>query len=190
MAALAHQGGPLSEPRSCPGCARGGPFSFVEPWHDRIGGGDYSVWSCAGCGLVFSEPRVPPPADWYAKAAPLRAKEERPLPETDWRFRQFLGEGLAPGRILDVGCGDGGFLGLAKFAGWSGVGVDYDERVIARAKERGLDAHADDLVRFLKQQMPGEFDAAVLFDVLEHTPEPAELLGAVAPLLKKGGIWP
>lgn len=130
---------------------------------------------------------MPPSADWYAKAAPLRAMEAKALPAADWRFRKFLSEGLTPGRILDVGCGDGGFLGLAVEAGWTGTGVDYDERVIARAKERGLDAHADDLLRFLKARQPGEFDAAALFDVLEHTPEPAELLSAVAAVIKEGG---
>lgn len=130
---------------------------------------------------------MPPPAGWYEKAAPLRAKEERPLPSDDWRFGLFLSEDLKPGKILDVGCGDGGFLGLAKNAGWTGVGVDYDERVIARAAERGVEAHSDDLVAFLKKRRPADFDAAVLFDVLEHTPEPAELLDAVTPLLKKGG---
>jgi SAM-dependent methyltransferase len=150
-------------------------------------GGDYTLWSC-GCGVVFSEPRVAPPADWYEKAAPLRAAEPRALPADDWRFATFLAEGLKPGRLLDAGCGDGGFLALAKAAGWAGVGFDYDARTVARARERGVEAYATEFEAFVRARSPGEFDALVLFDVLEHAPEPAALLDRLSPLLKSGGL--
>lgn len=138
--------------------------------------------------MVFSEPRVPPPPDWYEKAAPLRAKESRALEAEDWRYRTFLAEGLTPGRLLDAGCGGGGFLALAKAAGWTPVGFDYEERMVALARARGVEAHATTFEKFCASRRPGEFDAVVLFDVLEHAPEPAQLLGLLAPLLKSGGV--
>lgn len=187
MAAVAHEGGPLIQPESCPACGGTGSFAFVEPWRDRIGQSDYSVWSCAACGVVFSEPRTAPPADWYEKAAPLRAAERVALPREDRRFSAFLSEGLAPGRVLDVGCGDGGFLALAGEMGWKGEGVDYDERVVARARERGVDATAADLMTFLAGRPESSYDAAVMFDVLEHTPEPRALFAAVKRLVRVGG---
>lgn len=145
------------------------------------------MWSCPACGVEFSEPRQAPPSDWYEKAAPLRAKEIKPLPSSDWRFASFLGEGLTPGKILDVGCGDGGFLALAQNAGWKGLGFDYEFRMIEIAKARGVEVKVDEFASFCRSRAAGEFDAIVLFDVLEHTPEPSELLNLVKPLLKKGG---
>jgi SAM-dependent methyltransferase len=136
---------------------------------------------------VFSEPRESVGPQWYEKAAPLRAMEKKSPPEGDWRFRSFLKEGLAPGKILDVGCGDGGFLELAQKNGWKGVGFDYEERMIALGKARGVEVHASEFKAFCASRAAAEFDAITLFDVLEHTPEPRELLGLVLPLLKKGG---
>ena len=131
---------------------------------------------------------MPPPPGWYEKAAPLRARESRAAPAADWRFAAFLREPLKPGRLLDAGCGGGEFLALAQGAGWSGVGFDYEERMIARARARGVEAHASTFEDFCASRREGEFDAAVLFDVLEHTPEPAELVDRLAPLLKPGGV--
>jgi 2-polyprenyl-3-methyl-5-hydroxy-6-metoxy-1,4-benzoquinol methylase len=170
----------------CPGCGDAGARGFVEERRDPIGGVLYRLHRCAACGLVFCEPRDPVGPEWYAKEAPLRAVERRPPPVKDWRFLRFLDAGLPPGKILDVGCGDGGFLSLAASRGWTGAGADYDERVIALARAKGLDVCAQDLVEFLKTRAPREFDAAVLFDVLEHAPEPRVLLDALKPALKPG----
>jgi hypothetical protein len=112
--------------RPCPACGAEGPFPKVEDWHDAVGGKDYAVHACPSCGVEFSEPRVAVGADWYEKAAPLRGREYKPGPETDFRFKLFFAEPLTPGRLLDVGCGDGGFLALAKDRGWSVTGFDYD----------------------------------------------------------------
>lgn len=136
---------------------------------------------------MFSEPREAVGPDWYEKVAPLRAQEKRALPERDWRFTTFLGEGLSPGKILDVGCGDGGFLELANKAGWKGVGFDYETRMVASARERGVEVHAEEFATFCRARSASEFDAITLFDVLEHAPDPRELLALLLPLLKKGG---
>ncbi len=130
---------------------------------------------------------MPVGPEWYEKCAPLRGREKRPEPGGDWRFKTFLEEGLPPGRILDVGCGDGGFLAAAQEAGWTGVGFDYETRMIALGKGRGVEVHAEEFSAFCGSRAPGEFDAITLFDVLEHTPEPLKLLNLLKPLLRKGG---
>lgn len=173
--------------KPCPACGGPGPFPKVEDWRDPVGGKDYSVHDCPACGVQFSEPRVAVGADWYEKAAPLRGQEYKVAPEQDFRMTWFLSEPLAAGRVLDVGCGDGSFLVRARAEGWTVVGFDYDERMIARARARGVEAVASDFESFCRSRASGEFDAATLFDVLEHTPEPALLLEQVKRLLKKGG---
>ena len=177
----------MSGPRACPGCGGSHGFSAIEERVDPIGGTRYSLWRCGDCTLTFSEPRDPVGPQWYEKAEPLRARETAFAPERDWRFRRFLSAGLAPGRILDLGCGSGGFLELARRAAWTAVGVDYESRMIELARAHGLDAHAQDFFAFLKSRAAKEFDAVALFDVLEHAPEPGALLAAIRPVLKRGG---
>ena len=173
--------------KDCPACAGPGPFPKVEDWTDPVAGKDYSVHECPACGVSFSEPRAAVGADWYEKAAPLRALEGKAEPAKDWRYVTFLAEPLKPGRLLDVGCGDGSFLALARTKGWSGLGFDYESRMIARGRDLGVEIVSADFETFCRGRAPGEFDAATLFDVLEHTPEPARLLALLRPLLKKGG---
>ncbi len=173
--------------RACPACGGVRESAFVEERRDPIGGVLYRLYRCSACALVFSEPRDPVGPEWYEKSAPLRALENRAEPESDWRFRRFLDAGLEPGRVLDVGCGDGGFLSAAAARGWKGVGVDYESRMIALARAKGLDAHAQDLGDFLKKRAAKEFDAVVLFDVLEHAPDPRALLALIRPVLRRGG---
>lgn len=172
----------------CPACGSAAGLRPVEEHFDRIGAKRYLVLLCPDCGVFSSEPREPVGADWYAKCAPIRARETRPAPETDWRFRQFLADGLPPGRLLDVGCGDGSFMALAAANGFAPTGFDYDQRVAAQARAKGLsDAHAMEFSDFCAGRKEGEFDVLTMFDVLEHTPEPAWFFGQAKRLLKRGG---
>src|SRR5882724_1429102 len=55
--------------------------------------------------------------------------------------RMFL-RGLPPGRLLDVGCGDGAFLDRMRREGWSVEGVDFDQRAIENANRKyGMKLH-------------------------------------------------
>ncbi|OGS36535.1 MAG: hypothetical protein A2506_02615 [Elusimicrobia bacterium RIFOXYD12_FULL_66_9] len=174
-------------PSGCPACSSAATPVFVEEHLDRIGAKTYRLLRCPDCDVVFSEPREAVGADWYAACAPLRGREKRPAPESDWRFRQFFSDELPQGHLLDVGCGDGGFLALAAQRGFAVTGFDYDERVASQARAKGLaDVHAMEFTGFIDGRDPGEFDAATLFDVLEHTPEPDWFLSRIKILLKPG----
>jgi len=69
--------------------------------------------------------------------------------------------------ILDYGCATGNYCVALRAAGFNCFGVDVNERYVARARERGVDA---------RQAIPGEpipyddgaFDTVLLFEVLEH----------------------
>ena len=159
----------------------------MEEWRDPIGGVVYSLSRCSACGVVFSDPRDLVGPDWYEKSAPLRAVEIRGTPRSDPRFSWFLNAGLAPARLLDIGCGDGGFMEVAACEGWKTTGVDYESRMIELARAKGLDAHCAELAAFLKRRAAKEFDTVTLFDVLEHTPEPRDMIAAIKPVLKRGG---
>lgn len=100
-------------------------------------------------------------------------------------FHMFL-EDLHPGRVLDVGCGTGGFLFRMHQLGWSVTGVDFDGKAIANAKAKyGFELLHSDLAgaRF----PDNSFDAVTMHHVIEHVPEPVALLSEANRVLKPGG---
>ncbi len=172
----------------CPACPTTVSALSVETWLDRIGGREYRILRCRDCGVVFSEPREAVGADWYEKAAPLRDQETRPAPERDWRFRAFFKEKLPPGKLLDVGCGGGEFLALAKERDFSVAGFDYERRMVESARSRGIaEAEWGEFDDYCRRKTADAFDYISLFDVLEHVPEPGLFLTEIRRLLKKGG---
>ena len=83
--------------------------------------------------------------------------------------------------MLDIGCGEGHFLELAAARGHRAVGIDFSNTAVAKAQARGLRAYCggfDELAGHVGDAM--RFDAVALFQVIEHLPDPAELLSAVA----------
>ncbi|MFN7954681.1 MAG: class I SAM-dependent methyltransferase [bacterium] len=91
------------------------------------------------------------------------------------------------GRLLDVGCGVGVFLGVAKGRGWDVTGVDVSEFASRYAREKlGFDARTGKLheIGFPDKS----FDVITLWDVFEHFPDPARQLAEVRRLLKDDGI--
>lgn len=93
-------------------------------------------------------------------------------------------------RVLDIGCGNGSQLSipLAR-AGFQVTGVDSDDASIHRARQL---SQGTPTARFLCEPLEsvtgGPFDAVILSEVLEHVPNPAELLQAGVRHLKMEGL--
>lgn len=175
----------------CPACGERPPdegFTPVERYHDPVGGEDYELKRCPRCGVVFTEPRCPAAADWYARAYARGLIERAPLGLDSWRVRTFRAHGLKGGELLDAGCGDGHFLEAARKMGFKARGFDFDAAAIAKARARGLEARVSDFdAAFADPALKGRFDVVTLFDVLEHVPEPARFLCAAKALVRPGG---
>jgi len=93
------------------------------------------------------------------------------------------------GRVLDAGCGTGGFLAtlrdqrpdLARF------GVEWDANAASRARSKSGAAIARGSVNFLPFA-DGSFDAAISADVLCHAAvDPAAALSELKRILRPGG---
>jgi len=104
---------------------------------------------------------------------------------------------LQPGmRVLDVGCGPGRLtVPMAKKVGPQGevVGIDIQPRMLARAQEKARQAGLHN-VSFHEVKMGngklnfGQFDLAVLVNVLGEIPEREGALAEIFRVLKPGGL--
>jgi 2-polyprenyl-3-methyl-5-hydroxy-6-metoxy-1,4-benzoquinol methylase len=100
-----------------------------------------------------------------------------------------------PGKLLEVGCGQGEFLVEALKRGYAVTGVEYSSVACQTARE-SLARVADSSSGFKIEQgeletanLPeGEFDLCVLNDVIEHVREPHETIARIRQLLRPGGL--
>jgi len=123
--------------------------------------------------LGYSQLRDPSAGLW------TRVRARRLLRKIRWDCLPWTGQG----RYLDVGCGSGGALGVARALGWQVTGIEVDEAAAAKARRFTDDIHVGDVLTV--PFAPARFDVVTAFHVLEHVPDPVamirRMLGWVAP---------
>jgi 2-polyprenyl-3-methyl-5-hydroxy-6-metoxy-1,4-benzoquinol methylase len=93
---------------------------------------------------------------------------------------------IKDGKILDIGCGSGGFLNWMKSYGWHTYGCDINDTACERARTRGLDIFWGQLE---EAKYPDKFfDVITMNDVLEHIPSPSRVLCECYRILKEDGL--
>lgn len=125
-----------------------------------------------------------------AKVSDLGAQRERLVQDR----LPFMGrvQGLSaaqpyPGRLLDIGCGDGIFLDLMRERGWSVRGLDVSEEVVWHATEvLGLDCAVADVEQDALPE--GPFDAITMWGVLQLIYAPRDLLDQLRDRLEPDGV--
>jgi SAM-dependent methyltransferase len=161
-----------------------------------LGGNEtFHLVRCRRCGLIYLNPR--PTLDEMAQYYPenyepfMRSELTR-----SWYGRlayrvaiakrcRIASQEQGPGRLLDVGCGDGDFLLGMQDRGWEVHGLDISPVAVTLARQKGLDIFQGEL---LEASYPeGGFDRVTMWDVLEHLHNPEVQLSRVAQLLKPGG---
>jgi 2-polyprenyl-6-hydroxyphenyl methylase / 3-demethylubiquinone-9 3-methyltransferase len=126
---------------------------------------------------------------WWDPAGPSRPLHElNPL-----RLRYVeLAAGLRDARVIDVGCG-GGILSEAMARGGARVlGIDLSQAVLDVAELHALEAKLAVEYRAIAAEelaaaSPRSFDLVTCMEMLEHVPDPAATLAALATLVKPGG---
>lgn len=89
------------------------------------------------------------------------------------------------GRLLEVGCGGGAMLKGMADLGWIVEGVDFDENAVRNAREKGLHIRHGNLTE--QQYEDNSWDVIAMIHVIEHVPNPRELLLECKRILKPGG---
>lgn len=94
--------------------------------------------------------------------------------------------GERPGRLLDVGCGNGRFLDTMHELGWEVVGVEPDAQAVKIAQDQfGLNVYEGLLEEV---GFPDDtFDAVTMNHVVEHLHDPISTLRECQRVLKKSG---
>lgn len=89
------------------------------------------------------------------------------------------------GDLLDVGCGPGFLLNVARDHGWRTVGLDLNPWAASYAREQfGLDVRTSTIQ---DARLPdAAFDAVTLMDLIEHTDDPEGLVAEVARVTRPG----
>jgi SAM-dependent methyltransferase len=87
------------------------------------------------------------------------------------RQRAYLPLLEGHGPVLDVGCGRGELLELLAGAGVSAQGIDTDEGMVQRCREKGFEeVRVADAVEFLHEAPRGSLGSIVALQVIEHLP--------------------
>lgn len=93
----------------------------------------------------------------------------------------------APGRLLEIGCGDGARLRAFRELGWEVTGQETDPRAAAAARRDGELTVLEGELGALNLAA-GAYDAIVMNHVLEHVRDPRALLAECRRLLAPGGV--
>jgi len=143
----------------------------VQPLLDE---GTIHLHDCLECGFQFFNPKLAGGAEFYEQLHAQGAGYYAPnRPENERNVRFAIRHGYR--NILDVGCGPGFALDAARHAGLETFGMELSRSAAAAAVKRGHTVFPV-LLDNLDSVWEGKFDLISLNQVLEHVPNPVELL--------------
>ena len=150
-----------------------------------------SVVACKQCRLRYVNPRVSRQtleAGYVETYYPPDKMERIHTDSMEWlqmteRLTELEKRHRDKGRLLDVGCGIGTFLHLAREQGWESHGIEPSKSGSTFAQEvHKLDVQCGDL--FDADFPSAHFDAITLYHVLEHISELNPFLSELRRILK------
>jgi len=109
--------------------------------------------------------------------------------DKDQSFRALARHVRPPGRLLDIGCGNGRLLYLAQRAGWRVKGLELSANMAAFVREElGIDVVVGNFLDVTPEREDAwAYDVVVLRHVLEHLPDPLQAMDRISGFLKPGG---
>ncbi len=163
---------------------------------------DYSgchVWlvRCGECG--FGQPEVLPQLPrFFERMYDQRWADEWVEREYQARYKDLIFRTIlrqlsrrlrsgAPRRLLDVGAHAGRFMSVSQRAGWEVEGLEVNPKTAACAQRKtGAIVHRVSIDAIAAEGR--RFTAVTFTDVLEHIPDPVQVLTSASRLLAPGGI--
>ena len=160
----------------------------------------FDIIECQTCGFKHIIP-IPTPSElenvykneYYTSEKPLYIK--RAIEDVDWwdlvyseyydLFEKYLPQNRR--KLLEIGSGPGFFLKHGTERGWDVLGVEPSVKAAEHSKSMGLNV----INGFFDENMVdsiGNFDVVYLHEVLEHVPNPADIVEFAKKILNLGGL--
>jgi 2-polyprenyl-3-methyl-5-hydroxy-6-metoxy-1,4-benzoquinol methylase len=158
-------------------------------------GHSYDVYQCPQCGLGTTRPFPErQELERLYSSENYRAHKRRFVFPVEWfvrwsRNRRFkrVKKFSSRGRVLDIGCGRGLILSMAKSEGWEACGLEFSDESAAYARnELGLDIRTGNIKD--AEFLDGDFDVVTIWHVLEHMENPVGTIKECYRILKPGGL--
>lgn len=154
---------------------------------------------CQPCGFIFTNPQVKSEllGELYkqSNSNDLWVELQKSTTEQAWKTDYYLDSirliesclqtDVLP-RLLDIGCNTGYFLEVAgdHRKDWQLKGIELSRSASEYARSKGLDVE-EVLLSDLDDDQP--FDVYTLFGVMEHLPEPHDILRDIKKRVSRGG---
>lgn len=177
----------------CPVCGSDNPIVY-EKFGDRW---QYTHNICSDCGMVYCSPRPKYDDDFIFEAYEFYAGEEHEIhedyatvsernPGIHQDFKDIIKFDTSAHSILDIGCGTGTFLSVAKEYFENAYGLDVSKRMAAYVEHHlGVKVFTE---KFEDLSEKNKFSTIYMSHVIEHIPDPHLWLKKAKELLRPGGI--
>jgi SAM-dependent methyltransferase len=147
-----------------------------RPLVETLGSDAVRFDRCAECGLEMGSPR----RSWLEGA--YQGAQDYPL---RWEFERFLNDlDATSATLLEIGCGSGAFLRMARDRGHKVLGMDFNHEGVAEAQRRGfhvLPGGFDHLRDHIAARgLEPTFQAIAMFQVIEHLTDPSAVFEDLA----------
>jgi 2-polyprenyl-6-hydroxyphenyl methylase/3-demethylubiquinone-9 3-methyltransferase len=126
---------------------------------------------------------------WWDPDGDFRPLHEINPLRLDWIRQQV---NLSNKKVVDIGCGGGILAESMASVGADTLGIDMADGPLAVARlhqaESGADVTYEQMTaEALAARSPGEFDVVACLEMLEHVPDPSQVIRSCAELVKPGG---
>lgn len=175
----------MSEPLTCRLCgAENLPLEYTQGNRD-----EFRFYRCPVCKLVNYDLAGGLDQEKYAETYIDPLDESIVSNRAQSMTYAFLKkQGLPPGRLLEIGCGNGRLLRLARQDGWTVQGLECSPFLARSVKETlGIEVEVADFLAYQPERAQA-FDVVLLRHVLEHLPDSKKALLSIRALLNDSGM--
>ncbi len=167
--------------------------------------GKTEIIDCELCGFKHLQP-IPSKEEikkyyekqYYQDTKPNLLDYEKEIRKTQWSnlwyrdkldiVNKYVNKHSETKRLLDVGCGNGLFLKFMSENEWEAMGIEPSCTASERANSLTLNVNNTTLEDFIENKWHRYFDFINLKCVLEHVPNPTEIINICKDLLKEEGM--
>jgi len=160
----------------------------------------FDLQHCTDCGIVFTNPQIEfaefskfYPPDAYVPYLNHSIKKYQFLSKflydgfTKLFIDKFRGVIMSGGKLLEVGCSNGGFLLKCQKRGMKVTGVEPESKAARTAANRGLDIIPLPIEQAYHRLKDQRFDVIFMSHVFEHIQQPRKVLRLLKRLLTDSG---